>query len=98
MLLFTQCVNQQNKKPGNQDSTVVAQHGTIAFDQFAGIETCSKCHPSITNTYTHTAHFLTSQEASFQSIKGSFEKGKNSFAYDAGKIVYLEKQKHLLKD
>lgn len=92
MLLFTQCVNDQNNKATNKDSTATEPHGTIEFNQFAGIETCAKCHPAETKTYVHTAHFLSSQQASFNSIKGSFKKGQNSFRYDVDKIVSLEKQ------
>jgi len=96
MFLFTQCVNHQNEKQTIKDSTAVEQHGIIEFDQFAGIETCAKCHPAETNAYAHTAHFFTSQQAGLHSIKGSFKKGENRFSYAADKIVYLEKQKDSL--
>lgn len=93
LLIFTQCVNHQNEKQANKDSTSVEQHGLIEFDQFAGTASCATCHPSETNSYTHTAHFLSSQPASDQSIKGGFTKGNNSFSYAIDKTVFLEKQK-----
>jgi hypothetical protein len=96
MLLFTQCVNHQNDKQTTANSVSIEQHGIVEYNQFAGIQTCAKCHPAETNTYTHTAHFLTSQQAANNSVKGSFKKGQNSFTYAADKIVYLEKQKDSL--
>ena len=92
MLIFTQCVNHQNDKQTTENSVSIEQHGIVEFDQFAGIETCAKCHTAEVNTYAHTAHFLTSQQAANSSVKGSFKKGQNSFRYDIGKIVSLEKR------
>lgn len=92
LFVFTKCVNEQNKKQAKQKENVV-NDSVITFDQFAGAETCAKCHQSITDNYFHTAHFYTSQNAAEQSIKGSFILGKNSFKYGDGKIVSLEKKK-----
>ena len=98
LILFTTCINNQSEnkdfakenteKEKLSDSIV----NNIMYQQFAGSQTCSNCHKEITNDYFHSAHFLTSQQASASSIKGSFKKGQNSFKYDVGKIVSLEKR------
>jgi hypothetical protein len=93
LFLFSKCVNDQSKqRPGIADTATALQHDTVEFSQFAGQAVCAKCHAAIANDYTHTAHFLSSQEASSSSIKGSFKKGRNGFRYDTDKIVSLEKQ------
>ena len=92
IVVFTKCINNQNEQKQNDSTTGKEIYAPVTYDQFAGSEVCAKCHQSITNDYTHTAHFLTSQLASPATIKGSFKKGQNSFTYDVGKIVSLEKQ------
>ncbi len=94
MLVFTQCISDQNKEQESQDTIAVAKHiEPVNYSQFAGSEVCGKCHQSVSKDYEHTAHFLSSQYASQQSIEGSFKNGQNSFKYDVDKIVSLERQK-----
>lgn len=45
---------------------------------YAGNATCVSCHRSESASYVHTAHHLTSQFASKQSILGSFRDGANT--------------------
>lgn len=91
--LFTKCINDENKKSSTETKDSLAQNiDTVTFNQFAGSAVCAKCHASIFNDYEHTAHFLSSQLASSASIKGNFKKGQNSFVYDTGKVVFLEKK------
>jgi hypothetical protein len=89
--VFTKCINNETKKQTQQKEST-STDSVITYGQYAGSETCAKCHQSITDDYFHTAHFYTSQFASAQTIKGSFKKGENSFKYDVGKIVSLEKK------
>ena len=63
------------------------------YSQFAGSEICGDCHKNISDSYLHTAHSITSQPASQQSIKGSFARGKNSFIYSEDRVVFLEKRR-----
>jgi hypothetical protein len=88
---FVTCVNDQNSQQQNKVISTAAKHDSITFSQYAGSAVCGKCHQSIADDYIHTVHYLTSQPASSNSIKGSFKKGKNSFKYDVGKIVSMEK-------
>jgi hypothetical protein len=83
VFLFAKCVNNEsaNSKPINKKS-----------DQFAGSLACANCHKNIFDNQTHTAHYLSTQPASEQFIKGSFEPGKNAFAYDPRMIVAMEKR------
>lgn len=94
LFVFTECIHNENKQQTTIKANSTAQIvNTVAYNQFAGSEVCSKCHKEITNDYLQTSHFLTSQPASAKTIKGSFKKGQNSFVYDVGKVVSLEKQK-----
>lgn len=70
-------------------STTVSNFGG---QEFAGSKTCSTCHQDIYEKHSKTAHFLTSQLASENSIKGSFESGKNSFAFNNSVHVDMEKR------
>lgn len=61
-------------------------------DKFAGNESCKSCHAKYYESYIHTAHNLTSTPGSAESIRGSFEDGKNFFAYNKFTEVKLEKK------
>jgi nitrate/TMAO reductase-like tetraheme cytochrome c subunit len=60
--------------------------------KFAGNDACKSCHRAYYESYIHTAHSLTSTPGSTNSIKGSFEEGKNFFAYNKWTEVKLEKK------
>jgi len=60
--------------------------------KFAGSVTCAGCHKNIYDSHLKTAHHLTSQIASKEYIKGSFETGKNTYTYDMGSTVAMEKR------
>src|ERR1700712_1558879 len=79
---LTQCINRQND---------AALEKKQSFQQFAGSASCAGCHKNIYDTHIHTAHYNSSQPASATSVKGSFEPGKNRFAYVAGTMVMMEK-------
>ena len=49
------------------------------FNQFAGSEKCATCHKQIYDSSLTTGHFLTSEQASQENIKGSFQNGNNIF-------------------
>ncbi|MRI01222.1 hypothetical protein GH721_11835 [Kriegella sp. EG-1] len=46
-------------------------------EQFAGSETCIKCHEDIYNSHIETAHFNSSAKANSSTIKGSFLEHSN---------------------
>src|ERR1044072_1006586 len=58
---------------------------------YAGSQTCINCHSDIYNSYTRTAHFLTSSISDEHTIKGSFENGKNVFEYNKFMQIKMEK-------
>jgi len=61
-------------------------------EQFAGSATCATCHKDIYDHHIHTAHYLTLRPAAEKYIKGSFEPGKNIFAYNYSVVVAMEKR------
>jgi Cytochrome c554 and c-prime len=57
---------------------------------FAGSASCASCHKDIYESHIRTAHYFTSRPASKESIKGSFEAGKNHYIYNKFMEVVLE--------
>ena len=64
----------------------------LSKKKLAGNDACKACHSAYYESYNHTAHNLTSTPGSSISIKGSFEEGKNFFAYNKWTEVKLEKK------
>src|SRR5688572_10163529 len=83
VLLFSTCMNEPV-----EDQTTANFKG----EKFAGSATCTNCHKDITTKHLQTAHYLTSREAATEYFRGSFENGKNSFTYNPGQKVSLEKR------
>lgn len=48
--------------------------------EFAGSETCMECHKTITQSHLLTPHYLTSRPATAETVKGSFDSGRNVLA------------------
>jgi nitrate/TMAO reductase-like tetraheme cytochrome c subunit len=84
ILVFSRCINNEKEKP-----VITAQNK--AFEQFAGSDKCISCHKNIYDTHIQTAHFLTSAPANAENIKGSFDTGRNTFAYLNGSVMAMEK-------
>ena len=84
VVLFAECIN------NNETDHVKIINKEI--DQFAGSLACANCHKNIYESHIHTAHFLSTRPASEEFIKGSFEPGKNIFAYDPRMVVAMEKR------
>jgi Cytochrome c554 and c-prime len=81
-LFFTRCINNQKEK-----TTPAA----TAFNDYAGSASCAGCHKAIYDSHLQTAHYHTSETATAQSIKGSFDSLKNIFTYNNGGMVIMEK-------
>ncbi len=62
------------------------------YEDFAGSQQCAACHQEIFDSHLLTAHHLTGQPADKKFIKGSFEKGKNSYWYSPLIEVAMEKR------
>ena len=84
IFLLTKCVSREE-----QDKAVIKNADST---QFTGSAKCAGCHKSIYETHINTAHFHTSEIASEKSIKGSFDTGKNVFAFSTGGQVRMEKR------
>jgi len=62
--------------PGNA-TTSVDERGPATRRDFLGDAACEECHQEIGNTYARTAHHLTSQLPTKDSILGKFTRGEN---------------------
>jgi len=83
VLLLVQCIDRQAKPVKKEDK--------LNYEQFAGSESCASCHKNIYESHIHTPHYLTTRPASAEYILGSFEPGKNRYAYDSNVVVVMEK-------
>ncbi len=96
IFLLTQCVDKQENETtptgDNQNIAKRAANVPVTRDQFAGSETCIKCHRDIYNKHILTAHYLTTRPAEEKYIKGSFATGKNVYVYDTSMKVVMEKR------
>lgn len=91
--ILVQCINNsQEKKVVTNNANATTIKKKVSFQQFAGTAKCIQCHKEIYDSFVHTSHFLTSQPASGKFIKGSFETGKNIFAFHPGLYVAMEKR------
>lgn len=82
--LTTTCMNNNSDQPG----VIKNAYGQA----FAGSASCESCHKSIYADHIHTAHYLTSQPASQQIIKGSSDPGKNKYFFNSSVVVAVEKR------
>lgn len=78
IFLFNACANNKNKIP--------------VYEDFAGSQSCIKCHTDIYQKHLATAHFNSTAPASINTIKGSFDSSHNSFAYDLLSRVIMEER------
>jgi hypothetical protein len=84
MLLVATCDSIKSEKTlsGNVNSS---------GEEFAGSETCAKCHQSISQSHTQTPHFLTSGPGTPETVRGSFDSGENVFMMNERLKVVMEK-------
>jgi nitrate/TMAO reductase-like tetraheme cytochrome c subunit len=85
ILFFTTCIN--NEKDKHDDNTLNKN-----YEKFAGSGKCISCHKNIYDSHMQTAHFLTSLPATAKSIKGSFATPGNTFTYQNGSVIAMEKR------
>ena len=84
IIFLTRCMNKEAK-----EKNVISKN---KYEDFAGSVSCQNCHKEITTGHIHTAHFLTTQPASANNIKGSFLPGENVFAFTNRLEVVMEKR------
>ena len=82
VFLLSRCVSDKKEDEEKNDD----------YKKYAGSAACAGCHKDIYNNNIHTEHYLTSAVATDKNIIGSFEYGKNSFAFDLLTKVVMEKR------
>lgn len=85
LLLLTKCIN---KESSQEKQPITNAYG----EAFAGSASCENCHKNIFESHLKTAHYLTSQPATKQFIKGNFDSGKNVFWFNNFVKVVMEKR------
>lgn len=63
----------------------------LSDSSFAGSMACRKCHQNIYDSFISTAHNMASLLPSAETIKGSFDSGRNHFRYNNLYEVVMEK-------
>src|SRR6185503_16911385 len=86
VFILARCVSNDSK-----DSEIKVEEA-ITFDSYATSEKCMSCHKEIYENHITTAHYLTGQPANDGSIKGSFQKGKNTYSYTPAILLSMEKR------
>lgn len=61
-------------------------------EEYTNSEKCASCHKDIYDSHLKTAHHLTALPAIEKFIKGSFEKGKNTYRYSPSILLSMEKR------
>lgn len=84
IILLSQCVDKPKEpKPEEEAPT---------FEAYTAPDKCISCHKEICESYIKTAHYLTGQPAEEKFIKGSFEKGKNTYSYSPSILLSMQKR------
>ena len=86
VLLLIYCTNDRSIEEGQE------QIANIGQKKFAGSGSCAGCHKDIFESYSNTAHFFTSRAATRDLIMGSFEKGRNIYAFSEKVYIAMEKR------
>jgi hypothetical protein len=81
VILFSQCMH----SPAGSSTD-------LRGDEYAGSAACIACHKNIYDSFSNTAHALTSRAASLQTIKGSFTPPDNKFIFRPGMEVTMEQR------
>lgn len=84
IFLLTKCIDNGSEK----EEVITDVYG----GQFAGSAACATCHKNLNDHHLLTAHYLTSKPASGKYIKGSFDEGKNIYAYNGSVAIAMEKR------
>jgi nitrate/TMAO reductase-like tetraheme cytochrome c subunit len=84
VFFLVQCVNKGKEK--------ALPEKIAAFEDYAAAEKCISCHKEVYDSHIRTAHYLTGQPAVDSFIKGSFQKGKNTYSYSPSILLSMEKR------
>ncbi|MDB5223888.1 MAG: hypothetical protein JWN83_2555 [Chitinophagaceae bacterium] len=85
IFLLTRCIGDS----GNSEEKATARD---EFKKYTGSKVCASCHKDIYDKHILTEHYLTLAPPTEKNILGSFEKGKNVFAFDDVTNITMEKR------
>ncbi len=80
VIFFSQCMH----SPGSP--------ADLRGDEYVGSAACIACHKNIYDSFSSSAHALTSRAASPQTIKGNFTPPDNKFVFRPGMEVTMEQR------
>jgi hypothetical protein len=78
VFIFSQCLNKTKTADPRGEN-------------YAGSAACLKCHSDMAKNYLHSAHFLTSRNATAATVSGSFQPDSNTVVYNDRQKVVMEK-------
>src|SRR5579871_6421378 len=81
IVVLSQCMHSPENVPAD-----------MRGEEYAGSATCIGCHKNIHDSFSVTAHALTSSAASAQTIKGNFIPPDNKFVFRPGMEVTMEQR------
>ena len=84
VFILVQCVNKAKEK--------TSEEKVAKFEDYTTAQQCAGCHKEIYESHLKTAHYLTGQPAKEEFIKGSFQKGKNTYSYSPSILLAMEKR------
>ena len=84
VFILVKCIDRSNERKINTGSPV--------SEEYTNSEKCAGCHKEIYDSHLKTAHHLTAQPAIEKFIKGSFQKGKNTYRYTPSILLSMEKR------
>ncbi|HET9747169.1 MAG TPA: cytochrome c3 family protein [Chitinophagaceae bacterium] len=86
--VLTHCVSNE----GKDMTTATKTEQAITFESYISSEKCMSCHKEIYENHIKTAHYLTGKPASEEAIRGSFQKGKNTYSYTPDILLSMQKR------
>ena len=89
LFFLVRCVSNEQKSESGENK---ANEEVISFESYTTAETCMSCHKEIYESHLTTAHHLTGLPATEGSIKGSFQKGKNTYSYTPSILLSMQKR------
>ncbi len=91
ILILTLSVAILTKCMPGQEKNKIARKQT-GYSDFAGSASCMSCHKNIYDSHLQTGHHLSADATRGDDIKGSFEEGHNTFAFNTMEKIAMEKR------
>ena len=88
VFILVRCVSNEGKNKIAETKV----DDVISFASYTTSEKCMSCHKEIYENHLNTPHYLTGQPASEGTIRGSFKKGRNEYAYTPDILLSMQKR------